>query len=200
MKAEKRRARLRLHVSAGALLLYALLIYFSAPGQPGIVLLPVLAHEAGHLAALRLLGLPVRELRLELAGLRIDCVGSGKPSEEIAAALAGPAAGLLYAVLAFWISGKLDSAAAELSAGVSLLLSLFNLLPLQPLDGGRVLSALAEAGLGGENGRRLAYRISLLGSAMLLLAGLWFLFRGEGAALALAGVFLLGLQLRLGLQ
>lgn len=190
----------RLEVGPGALLLFALLIYFSAPGEAGAVLLPVLAHELGHLAAMRFYAIPVRRLRLELSGLRIDCAAGADLSEEVALALAGPTAGLLYAAAAEWLGRSLGWEAARLSGSVSLLLSLFNLLPLPPLDGGRIFSALAAARLGGEDGGRLTRAVGWIGAALVALAGIFLWLRGSGAALAAAGGFLLTGQLRAAIQ
>lgn len=185
----------RLEVSPGALLLFALLVYFSEPGRTGAVLVPVGIHELGHLAAMGLYRIPVQSLRLELSGLRIDCAAGSTLAEEVALALAGPTAGLLCAAAAEWLGRALGSETVRLSGGVSLLLSLFNLLPVQPLDGGRIFSALAEAWAGADGGGRLARTVSILGAAAVALTGLALALCGRGKALALSGLFLLAAQL-----
>ena len=75
-------------------------------------------------------------------------------------------------------------------AGLSLLLSLFNLLPAPPLDGGAAAAALFSLWPGGERGERLARLLALLTAAALTGAGLWALRRGYGAAALIAGALL----------
>ena len=183
--------RPRLRVDAASLLVLAFFVYFS-DGRFLAALLPaVAAHEAGHLLALKLLGRRVRGIALEPTGLRIDCAGAADPRGEALAALAGPAAGLCWAWAASRLGARLESEILLLSAGLSLLLSLFNLLPAPPLDGGLAVSALCSLRPGGERGERLAKRLALLCAALLTLAGLWLAWRGRGAAALLAGALLL---------
>ncbi len=179
-----------MHVDAPALLALACLVYFSETYFLLALLPAVLAHEAGHLLALRLLGRRVRALTLEPTGLRIDCAGADDPRGDILAALAGPAAGLCWAWAASRLGAAFRCGALLLSAGLSLLLSIFNLLPAPPLDGGLALSALCSLCPGGERGERLARVLGFVSAGALTLAGLWLFLRGRGAAALLAGLVL----------
>lgn len=122
------------------------------------LLAAAIAHEAGHILALYLCGSRVVQLRVELGGLCLMHTALCRHGEEAFAALAGPMAGLLWAAAAavFW----------PLSAALSLLLSLYNLLPALPLDGGRAILSLT--------GHHTLLRLSgvLCAAAMAVLA-LW---------------------------
>jgi Zn-dependent protease len=171
-----------IQISAGAVLLSAALWFFC----DGAVLLSLLGavafHELGHLLALRGCGCRVTALRADAGGLTLCRRGAMSPAGETVCALAGPALGAAYALCASRLGNALHSETLAMSAGMSLALSLFNLLPALPLDGGRVLAALA--------GERPAARLGLLLSACLLSAGLALLARGWGMGLFLAGVWL----------
>ena len=77
---------------------------------------------------------------------------------------------------------------------MSLLLSLFNLLPILPLDGGRVFSLAASELLGARRGEALTRATGLALSTALLVIGAWLMWRGEGTALMLAALWLLASQ------
>ena len=165
-------AALCLYYREGALLLPA-------------VLLPVAAHELAHLLALRLLGLRIETLTLEPRGLCVHYRDGGRG--ELLAALAGPLGGAVYA-LAFWnarIPWLRDS------AGLSLLLTAFNLLPVTPLDGGRVFSRLCARTLGEERGGRLAGAVSAVFLALLLIAGVALALRKKTTPPLAAALWLL---------
>ena len=181
----------RFHISAGAVLAAALLFFFTDTDTLWAIALPVAAHELGHVIVLRLLGLRIRGIRAELKGLCIDYCGFCGTAGHIFAAAAGPLAGLLYAFAASYWARLFDNDTAALSAGISLLLSLFNLLPVLPLDGGRIFSRVACMSLGYGRGERLSKNLGLGLSAALLAGGLLLMWQGMGAGLALAAIWLL---------
>ena len=130
----------------GALLLVAALFFLGSGENIAAVLLPIAAHEAGHLLALWLLGLPIRCFRIEFRGFCIEYGGFCTPLGHAVSALSGPAAGLAYAFAASYFGRSRGSETLILSSGVSLLLSLFNLLPVLPLDGGRLTGSFEALG------------------------------------------------------
>ena len=174
----------RIEFSPWAALVVGLLIYFSEGKTLLLLALPVLAHELGHLFFLRLFFLRLTLLRVELCGLCVEYAGKAARWQHALLALGGPLFGVLYALGAapFGESGAL-------SAGFSLLLTLFNLFPALPLDGGRIAAALLP--------EKTAAALGFAAAVLLLGAGLWLLLRERGAALALAGAVLLAFQLRL---
>lgn len=106
--------------------------------------LALLAHEAGHAAALRALGSPAR---IELHGLggatRGTVAGAGR---RLVVSLAGPAAGLALAAPLLVVHdvaapGSRAAAVVDLALWATLGWSVVNLVPMLPLDGGRAAAA-----------------------------------------------------------
>ncbi|HET9956457.1 MAG TPA: site-2 protease family protein, partial [Polyangiaceae bacterium] len=148
----------------------------------------VLLHELGHSLVAQKFGLQVKEIILLPIGGIANLLGKPKhPGQEIAIALAGPAVNILLAGLfgaALWATGQHLGGARALVASAklpslstfllllttgNLSLALFNLLPVFPLDGGRVLRALLELRWGAVR------------------ATVWAAGFGQVAALALGG-------------
>ena len=152
---------MNLDISPAALLIFALLWFFDGDGIYAAALPAVVVHEAGHALFLRLAGLKIRRLSFGLAGFEMDYCGRLHGAQGALAIGAGPLFGLLYGCLAFS-----DNAYLSLSGGISLALSFFNLLPVLPLDGGRLLELAA-----GERGRDISRGISLF----LAAGGFWLL-------------------------
>lgn len=117
------------------------------------------AHEAGHLLTLRLLGADILSVRLGFLDAKIGTNTLGY-REEALCALAGPAASLLFCLL--------FRKPAPTFAAISLLLGLFNALPIFPLDGGRAL----RAGLGIVLPLETAQAVCRMVSFVFLAAGL----------------------------
>ncbi len=181
----------RLSISPGAALLGAFFYCTASFSELAAILAPAIVHELGHIVALRLYGLRIRRITADLRGLCIEYSGLCSPLGHAVSALAGPAAGLGYAFAASYFARGGSNGVLALSAGVSLLLSLFNLLPILPLDGGRIFSIIAAELLGGRRGDALTKGVSLTLATALLLAGTLLMWRGEGTALTIVSLWLL---------
>ena len=181
--------RKNLTLSFAAVLLTACLYYRGGFMLLPIVVLPVLVHELSHVLALRLLGQRITGFTLDAWGLCIRYDGTCSPAGHILAALAGPVGGALYALV-----GLTNSDWLRQSASLSLLLTAFNLLPLLPLDGGRVFSLLCTLTLGELRGGRLCRAVSAVLLALLLLGGVVLAAWKKSTAPLAAAIWLLLFQ------
>lgn len=143
------------------------------------VLSAAAVHELGHWIVLRRLGAAVTGFRLSALGAVLETdSGSLSYGGELAAVLAGPAANLLAALV------LTASAPGRWSAviGANLLLCVFNLLPILPLDGGRALYLLASWLAGPAAGEGAVRWLGAV-TAAALAAGLGYVMLRTGGSL-----------------
>ncbi len=163
----------RLDLTPGFPAFLAAVWYFDSCGIFWPFLAAMTVHELAHAAVLLLLGGRIESVRLSFAqvelrtGLLSDCT-------ELWSTAAGPGINLLCG----WLFRRWMPA----FAAVSLLLALFNLLPVWPLDGGRLLRTLLRmrwgaAGVDASQTLGLLFGLGLLAGAVFAArrwdAGVW---------------------------
>ena len=153
-----------------------------------IFLVSVIGHELAHALTGRRRGVPTGSVVVGFIGsLAPLTVQAGKPADELAIAVAGPLLSLGVAALLLPAALIVDSAAPLVAAvaggamvvgGLNLVMGVVSFLPGLPLDGGRVVRAIAWARTGDidKAGRVTASVGRLLGWAV----------GGAGVMLALA--------------
>lgn len=170
----------KLELTGGFLLVAALLFYLDDSGVLSWAALAMGFHELGHFLAVLLLGGQVTYFRLTAVGgdMGLDPNRPLSYGRELAALMAGPGTNLLLALGAARLAGQWEP--LYLFAGLNLVLGVFNLLPIRPLDGGRVWALLLTAALGPQTARRTAGLCSGLLSILLLCLGAFLLWRTGG--------------------
>jgi Zn-dependent protease len=112
-----------------------------------VLAVSVLLHELGHALVCRFHGIPVRSITLEMLGGYTEMGGEApRPGVEATVALAGPLVsgvlgGLGVGLIAVMPSGTVAAELAFQFAISNIIVTVFNLLPGLPLDGGRALRA-----------------------------------------------------------
>lgn len=178
----------QIRISAGFLLLSALVIFFDNVGLVSACIPVIVVHELGHAAAMRCFGASPVRLNATASGLSLDYNGRISGFAELVAALAGPAAGLTLAVVCSRAGKILDNDNLLLCAGLGVIINFFNLLPCLPLDGGR---ALHGAFSGYRMGEKFVSALSWITAVAVTIAGLYFAAAGKGVALCAAGGWLI---------
>lgn len=154
------------------------------------VLLPAaLLHELAHYAVLRLCG--VRAARFTLTGLGASLyvpeLHRLSYGAELLSAAAGPLMNLLLWVL-LSLTGREE---LTLFAGAQMVLGVLNLLPVRPMDGGRILWLATAYLTEPYTADRVAAAVGLAASSALLALCLWLvLTTGSGLFLLLGALWL----------
>jgi stage IV sporulation protein FB len=162
----------------------------------------IVAHEFGHILMARRFGIATKDIILSPIGGIARLAGMPeRPREEILIALAGPAVTLLLALglgLATALGGgfriedlsPLSTALLPKLTAVNAWILLFNLLPIFPMDGGRVLRAVLASRHGLTEGTRRATRVAQVLAGLMVALGL---FGGNLMLLVIGGfIFLAG--------
>lgn len=114
--------------------LYALIMFFA------------LIHECGHIFAGLILKLKPKKLDIMPLGLAVTFESYGYKklveTKKILIALAGPLTNILICVIALFI--HIDPNLKQTIIYSNILVALFNLIPIYPLDGGRILKGLIK--------------------------------------------------------
>lgn len=172
---------MKIRITPGAVLFLAVQLFTDSP-LFAASLLAALFHECGHLLAARLLRIPLRLLEIDLMGARIYPVGAlpSYRAEGILAA-AGPVASLLLALPLMGSENPL-LAAVRFS---TLSFAIFNLLPIEGFDGGRMLFAVLSSNFHEKVAERVSFFTSYLSLLLLFSLSSCLLLRyGENAMLA----------------
>ena len=184
----------RFELGSGFVLFFALIWFFDERGFLAALVPTILVHELGHILFMLFFGAYPTRLKTALSGFEIDYSGNLSALQEMLTALAGPAFGLLFSVLCARLGSLWGSDYLLMCAGLGFIINAFNLLPAEPLDGGRVLGYALRALLGEEKARPMLRASETLTSAVLSALGLCFIAKGLGPALFIAGVWLFILQ------
>ncbi len=154
----------KFYIGVDFVLLLAVLYLLDNKGIFVFSLFAAAIHEIGHITAMKLCGVKIRNIRLGAYGVKIEMQQYPMISytKEIVIALAGPFFGTVLAVLASRIGNSLV-------AGFSVVLTVFNLLPAETLDGGRAIKFLSLIFFSEDTQIKLSKAGNVL-SALLLIA------------------------------
>lgn len=124
-------------------------------------------HELAHYAALRMRKVDVYGVKVGPIGA-VMSTGYMSNTDELIVAVAGPVGGILVAPFYRWIPS------VSLCAIVQ---SLYNLLPMFPMDGGRIFAAIMTLLLGRRRGTNIAWWVGTLSAVGLIAVGfyLWYI-------------------------
>lgn len=153
--------------------LFFILFYFTKQVESYVVIiLFAIIHELGHLIAGLALGMKPESIKLMPYGLSLSFklipkdynkkVGEGNLLEikKVIVAAAGPLTNLLIILIVSYINLNLFSNIMIIYA--NFLIMIFNLIPIYPLDGGRILKGILHILIGKKEAEKYVNNISFI--------------------------------------
>ena len=185
---------IRVSVNIFILLFVAAAIISGTLPEYLLTLLFIFAHEAGHVTAAILTRATVYSIRLLPVGFNagIDD-GTCTRGRRIFIFASGPCVSFLLAVLAAVLMHfNITNSLVKLGIYANLYLGIFNLLPVLPLDGGKIAMELLSAEFGVLRTGKVLQLFSSLISTVIVLAGIaGFIDNRRNVSLIIIGLYIL---------
>jgi len=153
----------------------------------------IVVHEMGHAAAAERLGYVMDDIRIMPYGAAVGGALEGlKPKDELIIAIAGPTVNLILAVLftALWWVFPATYFFTEATVYANLVTAICNLLPVYPLDGGRMLSAFLRLKNPQMKAAKILRVIGVITSAVLFCLAAVSIYFGFNVTLCIMAAFI----------
>lgn len=137
--------------------IFAIIFYFTKQIKIYTILMTfAFIHEIGHLIAGVLLGLKVKSINIMPFGISINFEDYSNKYiiKKIIIAIAGPLVNLAIVILGMYNNWEEDIIYANA------LIGMFNLIPLYPLDGGRILKYIIQLATDSKEAETMTYKLS----------------------------------------
>ncbi len=182
-------------VSINVLILFAFLaaLFTGTQREYLLTLGFIAAHEAAHMLLAIMSGAKVHSLRILPVGLNAEiqdaCCSRG---QRILIYGAGPFCSILISGLFFILMNNKLSSISTLGAIINLYLGVFNLIPVLPLDGGRLLMELLSSKHGIFKVEKVLRFLSVVLSLTIIIIGITaYVFKKGNLSLLFIGVYIL---------
>ena len=133
------------------------------------IFIAVLVHELSHAFVAKRLNYRVGSLTIDLfyGSAEVESVANHK--DNILICLAGPLSNLILYIVSYLLNMVLPSTFMTSMMNINLVLFIFNILPIYPLDGGRITKSILSKIFGNKSGSYYNGMLSLLFSVLMFL-------------------------------
>lgn len=187
--------------------LFIILFYFTKQIEIyAMIMFFAILHEIGHLLAGLLLGMRPEKMEIMPYGVSISfklipkdynkkiICGNQLELKKILVALAGPITNFIIMLIVFQININIFSGLMILYS--NLLLIIFNLLPIYPLDGGRVIKGILHIFLGKMKAEKYCNHISFVTLIIITFISSIAVYQAENIAIFLIILILWAIFIR----
>lgn len=187
--------------------LFVILFYFTKQIEIyAMIMLFAIVHEFGHLLAGLLLGMKPEKMEIMPYGVsisfkltpkdynkKIKC-GNQLELKKILVALAGPITNIIIMIIVCQMNINIFFALMILYS--NLLIVLFNLLPIYPLDGGRVIKGILHIFLGKQKAEKYTNYVSFITLIIITFIASITIYQAENIAIFLIVLILWGMFIK----
>lgn len=142
-----------------------------------IPFLVVLLHEGAHIVVAKKLGYAVENIELFPFGgvARVKEFISINPQHEMAIAVAGPIINFILVIVLYPLSNTLHFSNQYITFFIysNLIIGIFNLMPIVPLDGGRIVRGYLSYFMGLKKATKMVVMASKIVTILLFLVGIY---------------------------
>lgn len=188
------RGETTVEIRAGFFLVIAFMLLISGSRMVLISLFSSLLHECGHLLALLFCSGKAERIVFSASGMRIDRGLSCEMSfrSEIIISLSGPAVNLLISFVSLMVYYFKGAAAAFDIFAVNAIIALFNLLPVESLDGAGALRFILLRRIPENRTEKIVSDVSLVtGTLLVFFFTLTVFLKKANPSLAVVIIYLL---------
>lgn len=182
-----------IRISASILIMPVLMLIAGLFSEYTVIFLSMLLHELSHIAAAAMCGIKTDVFSVSVLGFSaVVQMSSCSRKELLFIYSAGPALNLLFflGALAFDHILPGEQAYIRLFSMSNLFMGLFNMLPVLPLDGGRLIFELLSGGIGSNAAARAVRMLAWFVSSLLIAAGVYqLLITTFNASLVIIGLY-----------
>ncbi len=178
-----------MRINDSFLLVLAFMIFVNGTKLLVFLLICSLIHEIGHIIFMIAFRVKIRKVELCQAGFRIHTTNITNLSnfKQIIIYSGGIFFGIVFSILCYNIANSgFYSYNFFLLCGISIYLSVFNILPIRILDGGQILFAVLTLFFDFNTSYNILEKISRFMLALLGIIGLIFVFQGNMSILLLS--------------
>jgi stage IV sporulation protein FB len=138
----------------------------------------LLFHEYAHILAAKSVGFVAQDVTLFIFGgaARIPGLLDMRPKQEAYVAAAGPVSSFVLALLFFvmlYVVGQ-PLWFLQYAVGINIILGIFNILPIFPMDGGRILRALLSYKFGQKSGTTAAVWVTVILGGLITIVSIMY--------------------------